>query len=136
MIIEINIKYCERDKKGILNFISKISKTKLKINIRFINPSLEADYDILFIKKTIEKYYYLNKGDIDKNTNKREIVLARQMAMYFAKETTDKSLSKIGDQIGNRGHDTVIWALKTINNLIFSDPKIAKDVDTIRDKLK
>lgn len=54
-------------------------------------------------------------------SKKREMVQARQLAMYFAKKYTKLSLSMIGQQCGGKDHATVIHALKTVGNLLETD---------------
>ena len=61
----------------------------------------------------IEEFYSKSK--------KREIVQARQLAMYFAKKFTKCSLAMIGQQCGGKDHATVIHALKTVANLLETD---------------
>jgi chromosomal replication initiator protein len=54
---------------------------------------------------------------LEKN-RKRDIVEARQVAMYLAKRNTRESLSAIGRHIGGKDHATVIHACKTVDNLL------------------
>lgn len=61
--------------------------------------------------------------DFYSKSKKREIVQARQLAMYFAKKYTKNSLAMIGQQCGGRDHATVIHALKTVANLLETDKK-------------
>jgi len=69
-------------------------------------------------------------------TRKREIVQARQIAMFFSKNLTKSSLSTIGSLIGGKDHATVLHACKTINNLIETDKRFKSQVDSIERKLK
>lgn len=50
-------------------------------------------------------------------TRKREIVEARQVAMYLAKKNSKESLAQIGATIGKKDHATVLHACKTVENL-------------------
>jgi len=84
----------------------------------------------------IETYYGLGGGAIKIKTRKREIVQARQIAMYFSKLLTGLSLAKIGKSIGNKDHATVLHACKTVNNLIDTDKKFKYDIDEIGIKIK
>jgi chromosomal replication initiator protein len=47
-------------------------------------------------------------------TRKQEVVIARQVAMYLAKELTNCSLKTIGLNFGGRDHSTVIHAYQTV----------------------
>jgi len=53
-------------------------------------------------------------------SRKRERVIARQIAFYFAKSMTDATLVCVGDELG-KDHTTVLHAIKTVNNLIETD---------------
>jgi hypothetical protein len=68
-------------------------------------------------------------------TRKREIVQARQLAMYFSKQLTKNSLASIGAQCGNKDHATVLHACRTVNNLTETDKRFRTYVDDLRKKL-
>jgi len=73
---------------------------------------------------------------LNAKTRKREIVQARQIAMYFSKSLTKASLSTIGSVIGNKDHATVLHACKTVNNLMETDKRFKAQVEDIQKKLK
>ena len=56
-------------------------------------------------------------------TRKREIVFARQLIFYFCKKYTKETLAQIGLNY-SKDHATVLYAIKTINNLIDTDRNI------------
>jgi chromosomal replication initiator protein len=68
-------------------------------------------------------------------TRKREIVQARQLTMFFAKQLTKSSLATIGAQCGNKDHATVLHACRTVNNLSETDKRFRTYVDELRKKL-
>ena len=68
-------------------------------------------------------------------TRKREIVQARQLAMFFCKQLTKNSLANIGIHCGNKDHATVLHACKTVNNLIDTDKQFKAYVNDIEKKL-
>ena len=65
------------------------------------------------ILKVVCKHFDLEPSAIHTKSRKREVVQARQIAMYLAKNHTDFSTSKIGKFIGNKDHATVLQACKT-----------------------
>jgi chromosomal replication initiator protein len=74
--------------------------------------------------------------DIKRRTRKKEIVYARQLFSYFANMMTKKALADIAFEVyPSYDHCSVIHSIKTINNLIFSDPKVRKDVGILKYKL-
>ncbi len=68
-------------------------------------------------------------------TRKREIVQARQLAMYFSKQLTKSSLAHIGKHCGNKDHATVLHACKTVNNLSDTDKRFKGYISDIEKRL-
>lgn len=68
-------------------------------------------------------------------TRKKEVVQARQIAMYFAKQITKHSLKTIGQDFGGRDHSTVIHAVKSVENQMDTDTTYRQTVDAIGKKL-
>ncbi|NLA23632.1 MAG: chromosomal replication initiator protein DnaA [Bacteroidales bacterium] len=98
--------------------------------------STKREISIEYIQKVVSNYFSLPLEILHSKTRKREIVQARQIAMYFAKSMTKKSLAAIGSHIGGKDHATVLHACKTVNNLIETDKKFKADVDEIEKRLK
>jgi chromosomal replication initiator protein len=71
----------------------------------------------------------------DKN-RKKEIALARQIAMYLSKKLTNSSLKTIGLHFGGRDHSTVIHAYNLIENALREDPKLNEIVETIQNQIE
>lgn len=87
------------------------------------------------IKKTVCQHYSLLLQDIDSKTRKREIVQARQQCHYFARTYTKHSLSVISKNIGFKDHATVLHSVRTVENLSFTDPRYASELNEVRDKV-
>ena len=68
-------------------------------------------------------------------TRKREVVQARQIAMYFSKQRTKHSLKAIGQAFGGRDHSTVIHAVRSVEDQIDTDPLFRETVEEVRKKL-
>ncbi|WP_372776018.1 chromosomal replication initiator protein DnaA [Mangrovibacterium sp.] len=98
--------------------------------------SSKRELSIDYISKVVCDYFNLPVDHLQTKTRKREIVQARQLAMYFSKSMTKSSLASIGSQIGNKDHATVLHACKTVNNLIETDKNFRSFVDEIEKKLK
>ena len=73
---------------------------------------------------------------IHTKSRKREVVQARQVAMYLAKTHTDFSTSKIGKFIGNKDHATVLHACKTVKGQCEVDKSFRSDLENIETLLK
>ena len=96
----------------------------------------KREISIDYIQKVVCDYFDMEMEQLKSKTRKREIVQARQIAMFFAKSMTKSSLATIGTQIGNKDHATVLHACKTVNNLIDTDKGFRVYIDEIEKKLK
>ncbi|MCT4648284.1 MAG: chromosomal replication initiator protein DnaA [Carboxylicivirga sp.] len=88
------------------------------------------------ISQTVCDYFGLELDILQSKTRKREIVQARQIAMFFSKGMTNSSLSTIGAKIGKKDHATVLHACKAINNLIETDKDFKGQIKEIEAQLK
>jgi chromosomal replication initiator protein len=68
-------------------------------------------------------------------TRKREVVQARQIAMYFSKSLTKSSLANIGMHCGGKDHATVLHACRTVNNLMDTDKKFRSYIEELEKKI-
>ena len=92
---------------------------------------LSVDY----IMKVVSDYYHIDENDILSNNRKREIVQARQVTMYFAKQLTKVSLKGIGTQLGKKDHATVLYACRAVNNIMEYDRKFKLQIEELELKL-
>jgi len=88
------------------------------------------------IRDVVCEYFSLSVDSISTKSRKREVVQARQIAMYLSKQLTKNSLSSIGNAIGQRDHATVLHACKIVNDLMDSDKSFRSSVREIEEKLK
>jgi chromosomal replication initiator protein len=98
------------------------------------NTTREISID--YIQKVVCDYFNLPLETINSKTRKREIVQARQLAMFFSKKHTKSSLATIGLHCGNKDHATVLHACRTVNNLLETDKRFRIYVEDIDKKLK
>lgn len=94
-----------------------------------------SEITIDYIQKIVADYFNLPLDALQRKTRKREILQARQIAMYFSKSLTGSSLASIGAQIGGKDHATVLHACKIVNNLIDTDKQFRADVEEIEKRL-
>ncbi|MDH3267462.1 MAG: chromosomal replication initiator protein DnaA [Ignavibacteria bacterium] len=88
------------------------------------------------ITKVVCEHLGVAENKIRDKTRKKEIVLARQIAMYLAKELTLSSLKTIGLHFGGRDHSTVIHACNSIEENKNKDTSLHNIVDDIRNKVE
>lgn len=97
---------------------------------------IETEVGIDYIQKTVAEYFHLKLDDLKDKTRKKEIVIARQVAMYFSKEYTNHSLKSIGYHFGGRDHSTVIHAVQAVNDMIDVNANFRSSLKDLKDKLK
>ncbi len=100
--------------------------------VKNTHKELSIDY----IQKVVCDYFNIPIDLVLSKTRKREIVQARQVAMYFSKSLTKSSLATIGSRIGGKDHATVLHACKTVNNLIETDKRFRLQIEEIEKRLK
>ena len=88
------------------------------------------------IQTEVGKFYNVTVKEIKATKRTQNIVLARQVAMYLAREMTDNSLPKIRKEFGGRDHSTVLHAYNKIKNMIAQDDSLRIEIDTIKNKIK
>lgn len=97
------------------------------------NTAREVSID--YIQKVVCDYFDLPIELLKSKTRKREVVQARQIAMYFAKKMTKSSLANIGMHCGGKDHATVLHACKTVNNLVDTDKRFRTYVSELEKKI-
>ncbi|MEX0599611.1 MAG: chromosomal replication initiator protein DnaA [Rhodothermales bacterium] len=88
------------------------------------------------IQRVTCEYFDISEDLVRAKTRKREIVQARQIAMYFSKQMTQHSLKTIGLHFGGRDHSTVIHSCQSVENQLETDPKFGEMLDEIRHKIE
>lgn len=120
---------------------SMLNKREITLDLaaKLINKLVKnskRELSIEYISKVVCDYFNMPVDSLQTKTRKREVVQARQIAMYFSKSLTKYSLTSIGAQIGAKDHATVLHACKTVNNLKDTDKNFRVYVEEIEKKLK
>ena len=133
-----------RELEGVLiSLIAQASLNKKEIDLELAKQTLQSivkdvdtEVDIDYIQKFVAEHFNTTPELLKDKTRKQEIVVARQVAMYLAKEHTGFSLKTIGYHFGGRDHSTVIHAIQSVNDLIDTDKRMAASIQELRNKLK
>uniref|UniRef100_UPI004049C999 chromosomal replication initiator protein DnaA n=1 Tax=Fulvivirga sp. TaxID=1931237 RepID=UPI004049C999 len=133
-----------RELEGVLiSLIANASLNKREIDLelarqtlRNIVKEIDGEVGIDYIQKTVSDYFRVSQDDLKAKTRKKEIVIARQVAMFFSKDYTNHSLKSIGYHFGGRDHSTVIHAVQSVNDMIDTDSKFRYSIDELKKKLK
>ena len=106
-----------------------------KVVSRIVNVTRKVN-TVEKIRDAVCEYFSLSVDAISTKSRKREVVQARQIAMYLSKQMTKNSLSSIGFAIGQRDHATVLHACKIVSDLMEIDKNFRSSVKEIEEKLK
>jgi chromosomal replication initiator protein len=134
-----------RELEGAINsLIWQATSTNQKIDLALAKQTVEKivqsveskEVSIDEVQKYVSEYFGLTVDDLKAKTRKKEIVTARQIAMYFAKEYTGYSLKSIGYHFGGRDHSTVIHAIQTVSEYMMEKKELRLYIEDIDKKFK
>lgn len=88
------------------------------------------------IQTAVSKFYDVSVKEIKSTKRNQNIVLARQVAIFLARELTDNSLPKIGKAFGGRDHSTILHAYNKIKKSIETDDSLRIEIENLKQKIK
>jgi len=88
------------------------------------------------IQRRVAEHWNIRLTDMTSARRARAVARPRQVAMYLAKQLTQRSLPEIGRKFGNRDHTTVMHAVSRVGELMARDPGFAEDVDLLKRMLE
>ncbi|VVD60736.1 Chromosomal replication initiator protein DnaA [Pandoraea iniqua] len=88
------------------------------------------------IQKTVADFYNIKVADMYSKKRPANIARPRQIAMYLAKELTQKSLPEIGELFGGRDHTTVLHAVRKIAEERSKDAQLNHELHVLEQTLK
>lgn len=142
--VAINIKTNVRELEGaLISLLAHSSLNKRVIDLDLAKKivknfvkNISREVSIDFIQKTVCDFFGVEEQKLKEKTRKRQIVQARQLSMYLAKNLTKNSLKTIGNYFGGRDHSTVIHSCQAIQNLMDTDGKFKDNVEEIQKKIQ
>jgi chromosomal replication initiator protein len=96
----------------------------------------DQEVSVQLIMDEVAAYFSLTVEDLCSPSRSRQLVTARQIAMYLTRELTDLSLPRIGKAFGNRDHTTVMHATKKIAGLMQERRPIYDQVQELTNRIK
>ena len=139
-----NVRANVRELEGALQNILAYSRFSGRaIDIQLVREALR---DLLSIKnrqisveniqKTVADFYKIKIADMHSKKRPAHIARPRQIAMYLAKELTQKSLPEIGDMFGGRDHTTVLHAVRKIAKERSNDQDLNQQLHVLEQTIK
>ncbi len=108
----------------------------VKKTVRDVSTNKQVNISVELITKVVCGYFNVEENKLREKNRHKEVVLARQVAMYLSKQLTKSSLKTIGLHFGGRDHSTVIHAQTTIEQLSALDPKLRETLETLKNKIE
>ncbi|MEG6522711.1 chromosomal replication initiator protein DnaA [Desulfotomaculum sp. 1211_IL3151] len=100
-----------------------------------IAPSKPKIITAPLIMNTVADFYGLKIEDLKAKKRTRSVAFPRQVAMYLARELTDLSLPKLGDEFGGRDHTTVLHACDKIITDLKNDPVLQETIKELKKRI-
>ncbi len=88
------------------------------------------------IQKAVAERYSIKLAQLKEKSNRKEIVVPRQVAMFLVKELTQASLPEIGRAFGGKHHTTVIHSIGKIERQRTGDPDLNKLINSLIDSFQ
>ena len=138
-----NVRNNIRELEGVMNSLmaqSLLNKKAVTIDMakeiidRFVRNTVK-EVSVEYIINIVCEYFKITPEQMALNTRKRQVVQARQVAMYLAKKYSNASLASIGQQCGKKDHATVHHACKTVANQLETDKQFKVMLADIEKKI-
>jgi chromosomal replication initiator protein len=127
----------------IISLIAQASLNRKEIDLELARQTLQhivhpsdREITIEFIQKYVADHYDVELDELKDKTRKKEVVIPRQIAMYFAKEFTNFSLKAIGYHFGGRDHSTVIHAIQSVSDMMDTSAEMRNSILTMQKNLR
>jgi chromosomal replication initiator protein len=110
----------------------EVARTALKDLLSIQNRQISVEN----IQKAVADFYSIKVADMYSKKRPANIARPRQIAMFMAKELTQKSLPEIGELFGGRDHTTVLHAVRKIADERSHDSQLNHEIHVIEQTLK
>ena len=139
-----NVRANVRELEGALRKVLAYSRFSQKdINIALAREALKdllsiqnRQIGVENIQKTVADFYKIKVADMYSKKRPASIARPRQIAMYLAKELTQKSLPEIGELFGGRDHTTVLHAVRKIGGERSKNTELNQQLHVLEQTLK
>jgi chromosomal replication initiator protein len=84
------------------------------------------------VLEKVADYFKVTKSDLVGERRSREVLMPRQLVMYFLRQELDYSFERIGDLLGGRNHTTAMHAYNKVLDALKTDKKLVRDIGVLR----
>ncbi len=110
----------------------ELAKEVIQKFVSFNNKKISIEN----IKNVVASHYKLDVELLNSTSRKREIVMARQISMYLAREYTKHSYGRIGAYFGGKDHSTVMYSIKSVKNMLDVDKQFSEVVNNLEKEVQ
>lgn len=142
--IAMNIKSNIRELEGALNKLVALSNLENReITVRLaeealkdiISPDEKKEITPALIISIVAEHFHITENDIKSSKRNTEIAYPRQIAMYLCSNMTSAGLKKIGAEMGNRDHSTILHGSKKIAAEIKKSDTVRNTIEILKKKI-
>ena len=134
-----------RELEGALNrviAVASLSRRSISVEIAeealkdIVGSPRQRQVTIEMIQNVVASHYSITVADMRSKKRTRAVTFPRQVAMYLARELTDSSLPRIGEEFGGRDHTTVLHAYEKIQRMLQKNPSLQKEINQLVQELR
>ena len=128
---------------ALIRLLAFSSLTARDINLEMASEVLSSYFQaesrgpilISDVMRVVADEFRVSVDQLKSNRRTQDLALARQVAMYVAREKIGASLNQIGTAFGGRDHTTVMHACRKIDSLMSGNPRLRGRIKNITDQL-
>lgn len=143
-LIAKNLRSNVRELEGALNRVIAFARFReTRVDLELAREALKDLFElnrppvsIEKIQRSVAEQFGVKVADMFSKRRPANIARARQVAMYFAKEFTQKSFPEIGEAFGGRDHTTVMHAVKRVAELRQHDAEFNRQLHLVEQVLR
>lgn len=127
---------------ALIRLAAKSSLTGRPIDVEFtraelamVSPRREELMSVADIQRAVCSHFSLSNADLVSKDRHKSVAFARQVAMYFCRQRLKCSYPELGRAFGNRDHTTAMSAVRRVEALRQSDPKVNAHLEAIEQRL-
>ncbi|NMB46900.1 MAG: chromosomal replication initiator protein DnaA [Firmicutes bacterium] len=134
-----------RELEGALNrvvAVASLSRREISVEVAeealkdIVGSARQRQITIDMIQSVVANHYSIKVVDMQSKKRTRVVTFPRQVAMYLARELTDASLPRIGEEFGGRDHTTVLHGYDKIQRMLQKNPSLQKEINQLIQELR
>ena len=91
---------------------------------RLVRPPKAKKISISDIQHKVSEYFRIPQKELLSKSRKKELTVARQMAIYLCKKRTASAIKDIGQAFGQRDHSTILYSVKKMEKELKKDSEV------------